>query len=340
VRRAKLYDETKAKPNEQISYEQDKGINFSDIPNIDNLKDRRKSVIEEANRRDEIDKQYLNQREISVNIPGYGEQKARIIDIRPVGEEVDDKPPILLIPGISNDLECVSNLATEIAYQGRRVIAVGYPESFMGKTTPEFADAVEKDEGFGPHAEFYKAIVDKYSGENGLEIWGYSTGAPIASTILEQKAFQDKITDAVLLCPAGAVDQSVNDMKLGAIQELKYLKDSGFNAGVDFHSLVIGGRKEQMKEDKILHDKIFNSLFEKICQAHTEWEKARVREGGKITVLNGEQDRITKSFLVKQGVWKTNPQINSEVIKDGYHSTPLMKPQEVVAQIFRAQRGL
>lgn len=67
-------------------------------------REARKQVLTEAHLRDELTRQYLNQGEVSVTFPIMGTQKARYATIQPpesLQNELSERPPIILIPGIS-----------------------------------------------------------------------------------------------------------------------------------------------------------------------------------------------------------------------------------------------
>jgi hypothetical protein len=298
----------------------------------------REKIIEEAHLRDEIIEQYMNQREMTINSK-YGELKARVVDINPPEgsqtEETKNMPPIFYIQGISNDIECGSAFLTELALQGRRVVSVGYPESFMGQTTQEFADAVEEDEGFGPHTEFYKTVIDKLfkEGEE-IELYGYSTGAPIVSGILQEKKYQERTKNAALLFPAASVDQTVNSINLGVVHDMGFIKE---NSSASLN-LTVASKRPQEKEQIKLRKEIMGSLMKKIGKANESWRTARVEEGGNIVVISGEKDAITKSAQMNEEFKRGNDQIKAAVLPDAYHSTLQIKPDRVVAEISELEK--
>lgn len=342
TRRAKLFNKIKSETGDNVQYKEGAGINFSDLKSSAEEKDFKKNILEEARLRDLIDQQTLNQHEFSINLPNYGEQKARMIDITPpaelITEKTKDLPPIFLIPGLSNDIECITNLAAELAYDGRRVVSLAYPESMMAQTTEEFAQAVESDPSFEPHVQFFGAMVDHLTKDNkNIELWGYSTGAPIAAGILKNEKYQQSVDNAVLLCSAASVEQKPTSVKIGAAKEIGYLKDNGFDAGASFHFMGVGFNQEPSKKQSELHDKIFATMLNKISHANEDWKDAKVRENGNILVVSGEKDQITKSVEMNDEFSKDNNQIRTLTIPDGYHSTPLMEPENVLPKIFEKQ---
>ena len=289
----------------------------------ENQKMERGEIINEARILDKISEQYMNQREISINLPNYGKQKARTFDLNP---DAKDKPPIFLVPGISNDIECVGNLGVEAALRGRRIVTVGYPESFMGETTQKFADAVEKDSSFGPHTEFFRAALDAlFEKDQEIEIWGYSTGAPIISAILKEEKYQKRTKKAVLLFPAAVVNQSIASLNIGVAHSLALLfKNFKRTASATF------GINKESKEKSKLRNQIMGALIIKDIKENNDWKEARVQEGGKIMVISGGNDKITKSALVEENFKKGNNQIETITLPEAHHLSGQTEPEKLI----------
>lgn len=313
---------------------------FKSTPKTD--KEARKNILTEAHDRDEIARQYLTQGEVKVSLLNLGEQSARYTIINPPESrrrpETDSKPPIFLIPGISNDIDCVGALAQEIPFMGRKVIVVGMPESQIGKVTPEFAKAVSESPSFGPHVDFYKGAINALIGQDGqVELWGHSAGSAIIAEILNDPKFQARVTDAVLLNPASSANISSIALNLGISNELRNL----ISRNLPKYTLSSQGNLPERVDHKQLRENVFKIMLKKVCTVAESWKKARVREGGKIIVYSGRQDRMTRSYEIFRGdqnsldsVKKENPQI--EVIDDpnGFHSTPLIEPQTIIREVF------
>lgn len=300
----------------------------------------RETIIEEAHLRDGITEQYLNQGEIVVTLPELGEQKARYINVTPPEslktEETKSKAPIVMIPGISNDIECVGGIVQEASMLGRRIIVIGYPESFQGKTTNELAEAVREDEGYGPHVEFYKSAINQLMGENGqIELWGYSTGAPIVANILNDPEFQNKTENAVLICPASSVNQSVDSIKLGMLHDIGFIQSLKLFPRL---SWTYDNTVKRSKDQKQLRKMIFGSLLKKVTTAYDYWKNAKVLEGGSIVIVSGRNDHVTKSDKVKYQFLQ-NPQAKLIDLRNGYHVTPGVDAENVIPSIFQAQRS-
>lgn len=319
-----------------------------------------KRLIAEARQRDEIAQQYLTQAEVTIDIQGLGSQTARYTEVRPPEGLDKGLPTIYLVPGISNDLDCVGWLMQELAMQGRSVISVGFPESFMGKTTEEFAKAVKDSKGYGPHAQFFDAALTaltptegKFVSDKGeqvpfndhqIELWGFSTGAPIVAEMLQDPSLQRIVTDAVLLSPASTADQGAMSLNAGVMKEAAYLaSELGSLPKYTFST----GRKElediaeEEPEQRKIKKGIYKTLLERVRTKMDGWKTARVREGGSITIVSGDKDSMTKSYKEMNDADKVsseNPQARLLRISDGHHSTPLIHPETVLPQIFSAQK--
>lgn len=286
---------------------------------------------------DAFDRQFLNQGNIFINIPGLGKQVSRytIIELPSKKEIAESRPPIFLVPALSGDLTGVTPLLREAALQGRKVISVGYPESFMGITTEAFAQASENSQNFEPYTTYFKKAIEAVLGDKGdFELWGYSTGGGLVTEILHDPKFQQRVANAVIIAPGGAVEQSKRSVKLGALHEVVHMiKRIG-----NFQDTAMGYNRKDSPIDKAhkeLRDRIFNSsLFNKVGKKINDWVGMKVKEGGKIIVVTGREDEITKSYKVNQELLGLpNPQIDLLDVKKGSHVAPLIWAREVVGKI-------
>ncbi len=294
----------------------------------------------EAKQRDALAEQYLTQREVSVTLPELGTQTARVIELvlpdKDRDHEQRDAPPIFLIPGISNDVECVGSLAMEAAMRGRKVIVVGYPESHNGSVTPEFVKAVATHDSYGPHVAFYKAALETVvPNEGAVELWGYSTGCPITAELLTDPRYQARTKQAVLICPASSVDQSQASLTLGAIAEAKHFATtSATTANLMMSAGSVHGETKAHEELRI---KTFEALSTRVRRAYPFWKSARVQDERPLLVVNCENDRITKSDELREQ-FAQDPHIALITLAGAYHTTPLLEPANTVQQIFAHQK--
>jgi hypothetical protein len=300
-------------------------------------------IFAEARARDEIASQYLSQGDVLVNMPGLGEQRARYTLIEPPDSrkslENGPKPPIFLIPGMSNDIDCVGALTQELPYEGRNVIVVGFPESFMGSTTEGFAKAVEESKDYSPHVEFYKNAIKALLGEHGdIELWGFSTGSPIIAQILNDAEYQQRVTNAVFIAPASCVDQSSLQLSLGTAHETKeVLKEFG-SSGKYTLTGINRGLQQLDKPHMKLRTRILKAMYKRAGQKSPWYAGARVKEGGNIVVVSGGNDEITKSYKAKD-TFSENPQMIMLEDPKWHHSTSLLHPERVVPKILNRQKN-
>ena len=300
-------------------------------------RDQKQALIDRANALDEIAKQYLNQSELNITLEGLGTQSGKSIQIDPphslVAPEDRSKPPIFVIPGIAGDIETVGNFITEIALSGRKVITVGYPDSFNGLATQEFVDAVIADKGFGPHAAFFRAAADYFVGDSSeQELWGYSTGGPILAEILSDPEYQKNVEHAVFVNPTSVVDQSEASLKMGFIGDIGFVKEKGTLPNFSFTA----GLKDETtdRNDKGTRKKSFNAQVERIAQQSAAWETANVKEGGTMTMVSCGKDRVTKTSEARDAF--SNMKLVE--IPDGYHATANVQPEKIIPQIFAARK--
>lgn len=302
-------------------------------------RENRQTAVEQGKAWDELTQQYLNQGEITVDIPGLGVQSARYTRLDPPESrktpESDGKPRILLIPGISNDLDSVGGLLLQIPFQGRPADCVAFPESFMGSVTPEYAEAVEKANDFGPHVEFYKSVIDNlYPNGEDVELWGFSNGAAIVEQILHDTKFQARVPNAVLISPAASADMSSRQLIFGTIKEMaRYVPKLG---KISQYSLTQGRKTPEPEGQRELKKRIFGNLMGKVRTNFELWKDSRVKDGGKIIVVSGERDNMTHSRNANESFLE-NPQVTLVDIKKGSHMTPLLEADKIVNAVNTAQ---
>ncbi len=295
---------------------------------------------------DNVYRQFLNQGEIKTELPKTGEQLARYTRITPPKKRKErhrGKPPIVLLPGVSNDLECVETLATELPLLGREVIVIGFPESYMGYVTPAFAEAVVESPTYASHVIFYKHAISQLTEEFAeIELWGFSTGSPIISQILHDESFQKKTKHAVLICPASSVQQTMKQLTLGIIHEYEVLFKRF--TSVPKYVWTIGRKQPDDPVQKKLKKQIIMTLLKRVATRLDLWHDARVKENGRIIVVSSDKDHITKSSRVFRNDQKTlqkinqyNPQLTVMNIPNGLHSTPLVDPKPVIEKVFQLQ---
>jgi hypothetical protein len=288
--------------------------------------------------RREILLQFLNQSDVIVDLGGMGEQSAKYSVLKPPESRLNDEnrglPPIFLIPGIRNDLECVMLLAQEYAYTGRMVVVVAMPESYRGKVTEEFASGVVSNGGYELHAEFYKKAIAQLrqkhlSEQKELELVGWSTGCAIIENILQDPSYQNMVTRATLYCRASSANIDSKSLILGTLNELKTVLTKNFPN-------YVFSREGDPNESRqaVLKKIIFDKMLKTVCRKRPVPSKMRVKEGGEIIYWHGEQDELTRSAqMVMDPELQTDSEIKVVVDREGFHNTPVLEPKRVMEQI-------
>lgn len=305
---------------------------------------KRQKILAEAHDRDTVAKDFLKQGEVSVTLSGGGTAKSRFTEIQPPGgRAIPGKPPVVFIPGICNDLESVDTIVQELAMRGRTVICIGYPASRMGTIDADFASNVAGKQGFGPHAEYFKsAIRQLLPGNKEFELWGFSTGGPVAAKMLTDDAgFSNRVTNAAFLNPAAAVKQSTAKLRVGMIHEAGswLFKPSSQPSLVYARGRKnIPGQQSSDTAEQLKHkNKVFESLLENILRP-ADWSQARVREGGSITVLSCLSDKLTRCAEAFSSTQEfPNKQMRAIEMR-GIHSAPLLRPAKAIRTIELAQK--
>lgn len=284
---------------------------------------------------DEFDRSYLNQGAVNIDIPGLGIQSGQYASIELSSIETEKKglPPIFLIPALSGDLNGVRPLVREAAMQGRRVVVLAYPDSLAGKVTPEFVEASIKSPSFEPHTAYFKNAIKMLIGETpDFELWGFSNGGGIVSEILSDPKFQERVSNAVILAPGGGVDQSVTDIIKGIAHDFAVLGKPGeWSDSVT----ILPGQVLSTKEHYALWKKLFQSgLINKVGKNINKWGDMKVKEGGKIIVLTGGKDQITKSYRLNDNLSHLpNNQVHVVGYPEAYHVSFVTKAARVVEDV-------
>lgn len=296
-------------------------------------REKKKEILETASELDKVYVQFLqNQQEISVDIDGLGEQMARYVILEP--SKPSDQPPIILLPGISNDLEGIGELPIKLAVSGRKVIEIAYPESWHGKVTKEFGDAVKKSDDYQPHTEFFKSAINKIAGENGrIDLWGVSTGSLISSNLLADNNFKQRINDAVLLVPPGEIDHKNFNISMGR-EALGTARKFWLSSKLSVSNSKKIDTSDEHRE-LMLHT--FIPLKEKVIHRYPWWNRnLETGTGKKTIVIIGEKDHVTEAKKGKKEI-ESNKTLNLYSIKSGSHGTPSVESDMVINLVKKLQ---
>jgi hypothetical protein len=303
-------------------------ISDDDIEETSKLNLEIKNILNVAKSRGEIYFNFLNGiKPISVDIGKLGIQEANYVDLKFKDTDLT-KPPIIFIPGISNDINGTGEFSLELALiSKRRVIMFTYPESPQGKVTNKFARAVLKSGHFETHVDFFKKAINQVVGENtSFDICGVSAGSIMVSEISKDKKFSDRIDKINLIVPPGITAINPLDIK----KRLKMNSDSIKKIEEDgsVGRLMVTNVKflNRTKEDIKAAEWTFRFLTLKLTQEYKWWEgmdKARVivAKGDGITYGIKNIDKLN-----------SNPNLSLEVI-DGGHEVAAVNPEEVIKKM-------
>lgn len=344
--RARIYKETKSiQQSYQKEFEYAHRISGRPITEKDRkklhhqIREAQKPLIAEAQERDKLARDFLNQSEITVNLmlgsEPLGEQTARYVTLEPPKRDGQaEQPPVFLIPGISNDLDSVAGLVQEAAYSGRKVIAVAYPDAWLGKVTPQFAKAVAEDPNFGPHAALNKAMIDKLVPQGEFELWSFSTGGPIEAEILNDPKYQTRVSKAVLVAPASVINQPIKTSLFPGLGH----DIAGMRNTIQRYTYILGGKDQKLsKEENTARAATSAALIDRVARSMPDlYEGARVKEGGQILVISEERDDVTKTEKGKS-IFNGNPQMEVVTLKGAYHNTAVTEPERIISTLHQLQ---
>jgi thioesterase domain-containing protein len=264
----------------------------------ENIREARTNAIEKGHELDLAVSELLTQGTVSVTSE-LGKQSSRYAVINPVrskkiqeSTEEEEQPPIVIVPGFSNDIECVGPLAVELAMRGRKVVVVGYPTSSLGSVSSKFADSAAT-EGYTPFSDYFgKAIqsITEQLGAGTFELWGWSTGCPIISRVSEKLGVS--LSRLVLLNPVSSVEQSMKSFAAG-------IADERYNIGkLASYPFVFGPPKgvSQIPETEEAKARAVGALASAALQKDDYLvSRAKVKDGGEIVVVSATGDMLTKS---------------------------------------------
>lgn len=80
------------------------------------------------------------------------------------------------------------------------------------------------------------------------------------------------------------------------------------------------------------------SLMKKIRSVFPGWKDAHVQPSGRVVVVSGGKDFVTRS---EEGTpaFEKNPQASVVHIPEGSHYVPVLFPKQVIARVEKAQQG-
>lgn len=300
---------------------------------------------------DEITLQYLKQQDATVDVPGLGRLSSRYAVLTPpesvLTPEIRDLPPIFLVPALNADLFGDASLAMELALSGRKVVFAAHPESFMGTTTDEYRNAIKDGSDPEPHVAYFKELINQLVPEGQeFELWGYSFGGSITAGLLRDPEIQERVKNAVLLCPAGVVDQKpfwqnpFRSLGGGIAHEFgqDLVKQRHKRKNVALSTQVAWSIRKDPVNDK-RNVKLRGIMLRRMNKnLRMITEEMKVKEGGSILILSGAEDDITRSRMIHEKFSRSsNPQIHSVIMPGASHHTPIVDSPRVIDFIANQQ---
>ncbi len=254
-----------------------------------------------------------------------------------LNREASEENPIIFITGASNGVESVDSFVRELAYKHpkRRVYVLGYPDAPSGKVTEEFYNAVKTADGFGPHTAVFKQMINFLhpagSDENArdFELWAYSAGGAIVSTLLTDQTFAGLVNNIVLLCPYGATAQTAEEFNKGFSQDARgliyWLKE------VPRFVFIGDPSKGEQKTWKYSTWMALKDQGQKQIIL-SQLPHMRLREKAKLVIVSGENDQITKSAKTfnrdTEPVHRElQPTLEVDIVPHALHNGPFLQPE-------------
>jgi len=297
-------------------------------------KEEKIKLLNEAKNLDDLFEQFLkNKKPIEVDMGELGKQSSEYVELIPKGADLE-KPPIVIVPGISNNVDGVGGFPIVLAFLlNRKVIIVGHPESSYGKVTKKFGEAVEKSDNFGPHMVFFKSAINQIMGEETeIDICGISAGSIIVTELMKNEGFNKKINQANIIAPPGEKEVKPKNV-------LKRLFMEGKGLVVDkqiqfWPKLIVSDLKPAIKNEtdwRAMKD-TFKTMGDKLSHRHEWWNNNLVSGKGKKTgVIIFGNDGVTLGI---EGVDEIRKNPDLEVtIMDGGHGTAAVESEKVIRKM-------
>lgn len=332
----------KTHPKKELSVARSRAVAYNELTKLrlerrgsSNLPtDRERIILETEKRRKILHKEFTdNQMDLEIRIQEYGHLSARCVtlDGTPYQEDSSDNSiPIVLIPGISGDLETVKTFAIELALRGKKVIVIGYPESNMGVVTQQYTDKTE--ESLRPQENFFSRAIQKILPEGNFELWAHSTGCPISARIASSYLLKDRVEKLALVAPIGCVDSSINKLIMGGIVDVKNLITMS-PPDVARYGLIGGSTGEVDPEQQKMKAAIMNHVMKLIVKRLDEFEKISELDKCKTAVWIGKKDTLTHASLATDSLRAQGAHVIEGI---GTHNRFVTHPEEVVEAILNA----
>jgi hypothetical protein len=310
-------------------------ITQNDLNLLEYVKHRKKEISEKNKDLLRVCDQFLNNRKIAeVDMEELGTQKAQYVELVPNGVK-KDTPPIVLILGISNDLEGCGVFPMELAIETKRkVVVFSYPESRRGSVTKEYCEAVKRSDNFEPYVDFFEKAINQAVGEEKIiDFCGFSTGSLISALLISNKGFGRRVDQINLIVPPGIVTTTPLNTPVrlifegvGLIKQLKNFPKISSNT-----SETIQKTREEIR----VRQETYKNLYNKLAKEYPWWKgNLECISGKKIKVVICDNDGITWGRIGKEKLEENNKNIEVEIIRGGWpHMTPATDPKRIIKEL-------
>lgn len=281
-----------------------------------------------------VEHEFDRQRAIELKDPEWGSVTVCYAELN---QNAGPENPIVLISGASNGVESMDTFVREAAVKNpdRRIYVLGYPEAPSGKISEEYHQKVVAAKDLTIHNKVFKMMSQHLVPEKDFEMWGYSTGATIVTNLSTDSDFAKYITNVVLICPYGAVEQTPEQFDKGVRQDsfntLAWLKK------LPQYVWINGSKNDPEQPLKLA---VWKSIQEKGAQniVGTNLPNIHLRDGAKILIISGGKDKLTNSAsifnMATEANWKQkNPNVLCDVVPNAIHTGPFLQPERFVKQI-------
>lgn len=296
----------------------------------------RKTTLERVARLREFDRQFLDDREVEIDLAELGKQKSHLVQIKLEGvwTPQEKRRNILIIPAFGGDKYGLISLMRELALQGHTVSCLDYPESWNGEPTEEFAKAVEEVAAdlnrvnmYGPHVRFYKKGIEMMKPD---EVWGYSTSAGFLPKLIEES----EVKVGVAVAPTSMTDQTKSELIAGFGNEVI----AGGNFWPD-QGVVLGPRVKRSPEFMKKRTRIVAGLMTEVCRRLPEWSQLKLGEGRRLILVSGARDGATKSHRVIKELGLENREGVRVLRKPWTHVGMLTHSRELVDEVAKVRES-
>lgn len=290
----------------------------------------RKTTLERVALLREFDRQFLDDREVEVDLAELGKQQSHLAQIKLEGVRVADEKRrnILVIPAFGGDKYGLMSLMRELVLQGHTVSCLDYPESWNGEPTEAFAEAVEaaaadsnRENMYGPHVRFFKKGIEMVKPD---EVWGYSTSAGFLPKIVGESG----VKIGVAIAPTSMVDQTKSELIAGFGTEVFASGNFWPDQGV-----VLGPRVKRSPEFMKNRTRIVAGLMTEVCRRLPEWAQLKLGEGKRLILMSGTRDGATKSHKGIEELGLVNIDGVKVVNKPWTHVGMLTHARELVDEV-------